>query len=102
MSLKIMFVYIMANKDIDPTLYTGVTNNVVRRVQEHKTEQIPGFTKKYHLHNLVYYEIIEGQEQAIIREKQIKNLSRKEKLELIKTVNPKFIDLYFRLGKTII
>lgn len=55
-----MFVYILANKSFHPTLYTGVTNNIIRRVQEHKTEQIKGFTQKYHLHNLVYYEIIEG------------------------------------------
>lgn len=94
-----MFVYIMANKNSHPTLYTGVTNNLVRRVQEHKLEKIKGFTQQYHLHYLVYYEIIEGQEQAIIREKQIKNLSRIEKLALIHGVNPKCIDLYHHFVK---
>lgn len=100
MDVKTMFIYIMANKSTDPILYTGVTNNLIRRVQEHKLEKINGFTQKYHLHYLVYYEIIEGQEQAIIREKQIKNLSRKEKLALIYGVNPKFIDLYHHFVKT--
>lgn len=80
-------------------MYTGVTNNLIRRVQEHKLEKILGFTSKYHLHNLVYYEIIEGQEQAIIREKQIKNMSRAEKIALIYSLNPMWIDLYHQLPK---
>ena len=96
---KIMFVYIIADKKFSPVLYTGVTNNLIRRIQEHKMELLKGFTQKYHLHNLVYYEIIEGQEQAIIREKQIKNMSRNEKIEMIKKMNPKFTDLYQRLPK---
>jgi putative endonuclease len=87
----------MANKNSRPTLYTGMTNNLKLRVQEHKQEITDGFTKKYHLHNLVYYEIIEGQEQSIIREKQIKNMKRNEKLELIRSINPKFQDLYFNI-----
>jgi putative endonuclease len=94
-----MFTYIMANKSIHPTLYTGVTNNLIRRVQEHKTGIMKGFTQKYNLHTLVYYEILEGPQQAIIREKQIKNLSRKEKLELINAANPAFRDLYYQLSK---
>lgn len=94
-----MFVYIMANKATHPTLYIGVTNNLMRRTQEHKMELIKGFTQKYHLHHLVYYEIIEGERQAIIREKQLKNLSRKEKLLLIQEYNPHFQDLYQILFK---
>ena len=97
MVTKYMFPYIMANKNESPVLYTGITNNLIRRVQEHKTELLKGFTQKYHLHNLVYYEIIEGQEQGIIREKQIKNLSRKEKLELIRSINPTLKDLYYEM-----
>ena len=77
-----------------PTIYTGVTNNLIRRVIEHKNELIHGFTKKYHLHKLLYYEIVEGQLEAIIREKQIKDLNRADKLEMIKKLNSEFKDLY--------
>lgn len=101
MHTKTMFVYIMANHYAKPTLYIGVTNNIILRVQQHKTEINKGFTSRYHLHNLVYYEIIEGQEQAIIREKQIKNLSRQEKLDLIKKENPKLHDLYYHMCTTL-
>ena len=90
--MKQMFVYIMANDR--PTLYTGVTDNLVRRVDQHKKALLDGFTKKYHLYKLVYYEIIDGQIQAIVREKQIKDMNRKEKLEMIRTFNPTLKDLY--------
>jgi len=89
---KIMYIYIMANAR--PTLYVGVTNNLIRRVYEHKQELIEGFTKRYHLHKLVYYEIVEGQLQAIIREKQIKDMNRSDKLEMIRRSNSRFEDLY--------
>lgn len=90
-----MYVYIIANTR--PTLYTGVTNDLVRRVYQHKNDLADGFTKKYHLHKLVYYEIIEGQEQGIIREKQIKDMTRKDKLNMITEFNPLWKDLYFTL-----
>ena len=87
-----MYVYIMANTR--PTLYTGVTNNLVRRVWEHKNNVVKGFTSKYQLHKLVYYEVIDGELQAIIREKQIKDMNRLDKLNMIKSLNHTFKDLY--------
>ncbi|MBI2028040.1 MAG: GIY-YIG nuclease family protein [Candidatus Levybacteria bacterium] len=90
--MKQMFVYIMANHR--PTLYTGVTNNLIKRVWQHKQELIEGFTKKYHLHKLVYYETVEGELQAIVREKQIKDMNRQSKLKMIWKFNPDTHDLY--------
>lgn len=88
-----MFVYIMGNDR--PTLYAGVTNNLIERVTDHKEEKNEGFTnKRYHLHKLLYFEGIEGQFEAIIREKQIKDMNREEKLDMIRKVNPKFEDLF--------
>lgn len=89
------FVYIMANKR--PTFYTGVTEELVQRVWQHKEELVDGFTKKYHLHKLVYYESLETIMEAIIREKQIKDMNRIDKLEMIKKFNPNFEDLYDQL-----
>lgn len=83
----------MANER--PTLYAGVTNNLLRRVYEHKNHLIPdSFTSRYNLNKLVYYEFFNEPRLAIIREKQIKNLSRKAKLELIRNFNSAFRDLY--------
>lgn len=90
-----MYLYIMANDR--PTLYTGVTNNLVKRAWQHKEELVDGFTKKYQLHKLVYYEVIEGELQAIIREKQIKDMNRIDKLNLIRNFNPSFSDLYTQI-----
>ena len=81
----------MTNKS--GTLYTAVTNNLVRRVQEHKTGELEGFTKSYKLNRLIYYETGNNIIGAIEREKQIKGLLRKKKLELIKSMNPKWNDL---------
>lgn len=80
-----------------PTLYVGVTNNLIRRVYEHKNNFVRGFTQKYNLHKLVYYEIFDTIEQAIIREKQIKDMNRNDKLAMIKKFNPTFKDLYNRI-----
>lgn len=76
------------------TLYVGVTNNLVRRVYEHKNKLIDGFTKKYELDKLVYYEIFDNIENAILREKQLKGGSRKKKLALINKFNNTWVDLY--------
>ena len=76
------------------TLYIGVTNNLVKRVWEHKQDLVEGFTKKYQVHTLAYYEIADSIESAITREKQIKKWNRKWKLELIEKNNPNWKDLY--------
>ncbi len=77
-----------------PTLYTGVTSNLIQRVYQHKHNLIKGFTSRYDLHKLVYYEIVDTIESAIFREKQIKNMRREDKLEMIQKMNPNFDDLY--------
>ena len=87
------YVYILANKN-NTVLYTGVTNDLVRRVYEHREKLVAGFTKNYNVDKLVYYEIFEDIEQAILREKQLKGGSRQKKLELIESVNPSWNDLY--------
>lgn len=86
------FVYIMSNKN-RTTFYIGVTSDIKRRVLEHKTGVCQGFTKKYNLFDLVYYEIIEGMQESIAREKQLKNWHRDWKINLIKEGNPEMVDL---------
>ena len=90
---KKFFVYIMTNKN-NTVLYTGVTNNLVRRVYEHKEKLIEGFTKRYNCTKLVWYEIYDDPYNAISREKQIKAGSRKKKIDLVNSMNPEWKDLY--------
>ena len=85
----------MAN--LRPTLYTGVTSDLVKRVYQHKNNLVAGFTSKYNLHKLVYYEVFGVIKQEIIREKQIKDMNRADKLKMIKKFNPEFEDLYDRI-----
>ena len=87
------YIYILTNKN-NTVFYTGITNNLVRRVYEHKNKLSDGFTKKYNVDKLVYYEIFTDPESAIIREKQIKAGSRKKKILLIESMNTGWIDLY--------
>jgi len=96
MNEKIPCVYIMTNRR-NGTLYTGVTSNLLKRAWEHKNDIAEGFTKKYRIHTLVYYEVCPSMESAIFREKQIKAGSRKRKLDLIEIENGGWHDLYDRL-----
>ena len=87
------YVYILTNHT-NTVLYTGVTSNLIKRIYEHKNKLVEGFTAKYHVTKLVYYEIHESIVTAIEREKQIKGGSRKKKIKLITSKNPEFKDLY--------
>ncbi len=87
------YVYILTNTN-NIVLYTGVTSNLVQRVYEHKNKVVQGFTKKYNLHKLVYYEVFEDMINAIVREKQIKGWLRSRKISLIEKTNPNWNDLY--------
>ena len=93
---KYYFVYISTNKR-HTVLYTGVTNNLERRVNEHRNKLIDGFTKRYNITKLLYFEETPDVKSAIEREKQIKGMNRKRKITLIKTLNPNFIDLSFKI-----
>ena len=86
------FVYILASKR-NGTLYIGVTSNLTKRLYEHKNKLLKGFTEKYNVNKLVYYETSNDQTSAIIREKQLKKWNRKWKIELIEKNNPKWVDL---------
>jgi putative endonuclease len=89
--MKQYYVYILTSKS--GTLYTGMTNNLERRVQQHQQKLIEGFTSKYNVNRLVYYETYNNVRDAIAREKQIKSWRRSKKITLIKTMNPKWRDL---------
>jgi putative endonuclease len=86
-------VYILASQR-NGTIYTGVTSDLVKRVWEHKSDLVEGFTKKYGVHTLVWYETHQTMESAITREKQIKEWKRAWKLKLIEKMNPGWRDLY--------
>lgn len=91
-------VYIMASRK-NGTIYTGVTSNLVKRVYEHRCGLVKGFTKRYDCNLLVFFEIHEVMESAIMREKQIKSFVRKKKIALIQEQNPQWIDLYEKITK---
>ena len=90
---KQFYVYILASKR-NGTLYTGVTSDLIQRVWQHKHHMVEGFTKKYRVKKLVYYEVHDNAESAITREKRIKKWRRKWKLRLIEEKNPQWTDLY--------
>ena len=88
--------YIMTNPR-NTVLYTGVTGDLKRRVWEHKTKAVPGFTARYNVVKLVYFEVFDDPEEAILREKRIKGGSRAKKIALINAFNPQWRDLYEEL-----
>jgi putative endonuclease len=89
--MKTFYVYILGSKT--GTLYTGITNNLKRRVMEHKEGVVPGFTKTYHIDRLLYLETFQTATAAITREKQIKGYRREKKIKLIDAKNPQWLDL---------
>ena len=91
-------VYIMTNAH-HTVLYTGVTNNLSRRVYEHKNGLGSAFVRKYNMHKLVYYEVGDSIHSAIAREKNIKGSSRQKKIDLINSLNPEWKDLYDEISK---
>jgi putative endonuclease len=95
---KSYYVYMLARKR-KGTLYIGVTNDLVRRVYEHKQGLVEGFTKKYNVHQLVFFEETNDVESAITREKQMKKWNRQWKIELIEKENPEWKDLYEGMTK---
>ena len=97
---KSYFVYILASGR-NGTLYVGVTNNVVRRVAEHKARLVPGFTRQYSVSDLVWFETHTSIDAAIVREKQIKTWKREWKIDLFRETNPDWSDLYPGLTKGI-
>ena len=93
---KQYYIYLISNKN-NTTIYTGITSDIKRRIWEHKNNITKGFSSKYNLHKLLYYEIYNDPENAIIREKQIKSGRREKKIKLIESMNPKWVDLYDNL-----
>jgi putative endonuclease len=96
---KCYWVYILASR-IGGTLYIGVTNNMVRRVYEHRQGLVEGFTKQNGVHRLVYFEQLDDIEQAILREKRLKKWDRAWKIQLIEENNPNWDDLYSRIAQS--
>jgi len=90
-------VYILASGRYG-TLYIGVTSNLMARLWPHRTGALPGFTKRYHIHRLVHFELFGDMERAIMREKQLKNWHRQWKINLINAANPEWKDLAVSLG----
>jgi putative endonuclease len=93
---KQYYVYIMTNKT-NTVLYTGVTRDLQRGAYQHKQKLADGFTKKYHIGKLLYYEVFDDIGNAILREKQVKAGSRRKKIELVNTINSQWRDLYDEL-----
>ncbi len=93
--MKSYFVYILSNAS--GVLYTGVTNNLKKRVMQHKQKLVAAFTEKYNVNRLVCFEIFHDVRTAIAREKQIKSWRREKRVALIESKNPKWVDLYFDL-----
>jgi len=93
--MKQYFVYILTNKN-NKVLYTGVTSDLIERIYQHKEKLVKGFTSRYNVDKLVYYEIFEDISEAISREKQIKNWHKDWKWNLIKEKNPELLDLRHR------
>ena len=93
---KQYYVYILFSKK-NGTLYTGVTSDIIKRVWQHKNKAVKGFTEKYGVDKLGYYEIFDDVNAAISREKQLKGGNRKAKLDLIEMNNPEWIDLYYEI-----
>ncbi len=91
--MKQYYVYILASRR-NGTLYIGVTGDLVKRVYEHKQNDVEGFTKQYKVHNLVYYDTYGDVSEAILREKQMKKWNRQWKINLIEKHNPQWVDLY--------
>jgi len=94
--MKQYYVYILASRK-NGVLYIGITNDLRRRVYEHKNNLIAGFTKKYNVNKLVYFDLINQPLDAINREKRMKKWKRQWKIELIERMNPDWKDLYFEL-----
>ncbi len=90
------YVYILFSKK-NGTLYVGVTANLIKRIYEHKNKFVKSFTQKYNIDKLGYYEEFQDISTAIEREKKLKGVSRKKKLELIETNNPEWLDLYYEI-----
>jgi len=92
------FVYLLASRKYG-TLYIGVTSDLLRRVWEHREGVVDGFTKKYKVHKLVYYEVYQEIEGAIEREKRLKNWNREWKINLIEEHNPEWVDLFLSMNQ---